>query len=200
MTGLIPVAKNSNSYYTAGVRRYFVPAADATALFIGDPVTLAGSADTSGKYQTVTRATLAAGNQLVGAVVAVQVVSDELKTTIANLDRTYRPASTAAYVWVADDPDQEFIIGEDEVGAALVAVDMGNLGILVAGGGGSTVYGRSSHVLDSSSFPAGTATGQFLLLGLVDRADFALGGDGQLFRVKINGAMHELVTPPTAQP
>lgn len=200
MSGLIPVRRGSNTPYVASVNRYFVPATDGTALYIGDPVALAGSADTAGKYPTVTKGTLTANNAWCGVVVGVLPVSPELQTS-APLTVPYRAASTAAYILVADDPDQEFIIGEDAVGAAIEANDLGNLGILVAGGGGSTVYGRSSAVLDSSSFDSGTATGQVILLGLVDRPDLVLGTGtttGAYFRVKINEAMHELATPSTS--
>lgn len=202
MTGFIPVKRNSNTVYTAGVSRYYVPSTDATALYLGDPVALAGSADALGKYPTVTLATLTANSQWLGVVVAVLPVSDELKTTTPNLDRIYRPASTAAYILVADDPDQEFIIGEDAAGAAIAAADVGNLGIAVTASA-NTSYGRSGIVLDSSSFVSGTATGQLKLLGLVDRADLILGTGttaGALFRVKINEAMHELATPATTEP
>jgi hypothetical protein len=202
MTGFIPVKRNSNTVYTAGVSRYFVPASDGTALYIGDPVSLAGSADTLGKYPTVTAATLAANNQWCGVVVAVLPVSDELKTTSPSLDRVYRPASTAAYVLVADDPDQEFMIGEDAVGAALAAADIGNLGIAITATA-NTTYGRSQIVLDSSTFVSGTATGQLKLLGMVDRPDLSLGSgttSSALWRVKINEAMHELATPATTEP
>ena len=198
MTGLIPVRRGSNTPYSGGVSRYFVSASDSTALFIGDPVAIEGTnTETQGHYPTVTKATLTANNQWVGSVVAVLPVTDENKTS-EPLRVAYRAASTAAYVLVADDPDQEFIIGEDEGGAAIVTGDLGNLGLVVAGSGGSTIYGTSSAVLDSSSFDSGTATGQVILLGMVDRADFSLGGDGQLFRVKINEAMHQLATPATS--
>lgn len=199
MTGLIPFRDAHGKPYNGAANRYYVSASDATALFIGDPVAISGTnTETAGKYRTVTKATLTANNAWAGVVVGVEPVSPETVTTAPNLEYKHRPASTAMYVLVADDPGLEFVIGEDEAGAAIVTGDLGNLGLVVAGSGGSTAYGTSSVVLDSSSFDAGTATGQVVLLGMVDRADFGLGGDGQLFRVKINEAMHQLATPGTS--
>jgi len=198
MTGLIPVKRGGNSPYSGGVSKYFVSASDSTALYIGDPVAIEGTnTETNGHYPSVVKGTLTANNQWVGSVVAVLPITDENKTS-EPLRVAYRAASTAAYVLVADDPDQEFIVGEDEGAAAIVTGDLGNLGLLVAGSGGSTIYGTSSAVLDSSSFDSGTATGQLILLGMQDRTDFALNGDGQMFRVRINEAMHQLATPGTS--
>lgn len=200
MSGLIPVQKGTNTPYFGSVHKYYVSASDSTALFVGDPVALSNTnADPTGKYPTVLKATLAASNQLIGSVVAVLPVDRAL--TGAPLEVTYRPASTAAYVLVADDPDQEFIIIEDADTTPITASALGNLGIAVAGGGGSTIYGTSSVALDSSSFASGTATGQYLLLGMVDRDDLdlhATSGSASWFRVKINEAMHGLATPPTS--
>ena len=198
MTGLIPVKSSTNRPYSGGVNRYFVSASDSTALYIGDPVAVLGTnTETAGKYPTVTKATLTADAAWVGAVVGFEPVSPELSTQDP-VEVTYRAASVAAYVLVADDPDQLYVIGEDETGAAIVTGDLGNLGLVVAGAGGSTIYGQSSAVLDSSSFDSGTANGQVQLIGLVDRADFGLGGDGQLFKVRINPAQHQLATTDTS--
>jgi hypothetical protein len=200
MTGFIPVKRGSNTPYSAGTNRYYVPSSDSTALYPGDPVSLAGSADALGNYPSVTKATYAAGNQWLGIVVAVLPVTDETKTTTP-LTVPYRAASTAAYVLVCDDPDQEYMIGEDGAGAVLVVGDVGNLGIAVAGTA-NTTYGRSGALLDSSSFPSGTATGQIKLLGKVNRPDLELGTgttSTALWRVKINEAMSELATPGTTE-
>ena len=112
MTGLIPV-RTGTGVITGRVRRYFVSSSDSTALFIGDPVAILGTnTETQGHYPTVTKATLTANSQWVGSVVGVLPVTDELKTSTP-LVVPYRAASTNAYVLVADDPDQEFEIGED---------------------------------------------------------------------------------------
>lgn len=202
MSGLIPVKRGSNTPYVGSVSVYYVPSSDGTAIYPGDPVSLAGSADALGNYASVTAGTLAANNQWVGVMVGVLPTKEEIKTTAPLTNVVYRAASTAAYILVADDPDQEFIAAEDAAGAALAVADVGNLGILVAGTADST-YGRSGKKLDSSSFPAGTATGQLKLLGKVNRPGMELGSgttSTAYWRVKINEAMHELATPGTTEP
>lgn len=202
MSGLIPVRDAAGKPWNGAATRYFVSGSDSTALFIGDPVAISNTnAETAGNYRTVTKATLSANNQWCGVVVGVEPISPETVTTAPNLDRKHRPASTAMYVWVADDPGLEFIAKEDADTTPITAGALGNLGIAVAGSGGSTAYGTSSVVLDSSSFDSGTATGQLLLLGKVDRPGndlYAVNSTAGWFRVKINEAMHQLATPPTS--
>jgi hypothetical protein len=191
MTGLIPFRDPHGNYRGSG-NWYFVPATDSTAIFIGDPVALAGSGDTEGHYATVAAATLAAGNAFLGPVVGVSVgESPPDVTTTPDLENKHRVASVATYVFVADDPDLEFLVGEDAGAAAIVAADIGNLGILIAGTG-ETAYGQSGDTLDSSSFDATTTDGQIQLLGVHNTPGNDLGSSGVLFRVKINGDQHQL--------
>jgi hypothetical protein len=195
--GFIPVKRGSNTPYNAAVNMYFVPSSDGTALYVGDPVALTTTADTLGQYLTVTRATVATNNKLVGVVTAVLPVTTQFKTATP-LQVPYRAASTNAYVLVSDDPDQEYIAYEDAAGAVLVATDFGNLGLAIAGSGSNT-YGRSGFMVDSSTFASGSATtDQWRLLGLVNRPDIALGAgttQGAIVRVKINPLMHQNETP-----
>lgn len=171
--GLRPV-RSGRSPSMGSVTRYHVPASDATALFVGDPVILAGSADSDG-VPTVTRATAAAAGRITGVVVGV-VPSPSLETQ-------YRPASTAAYVLVCDDPNQVYEIQEDADGGALAAADVGLNADLIAGSG-STVTGRSGFELDSST-KATTATLQLRILGFAQRADNEIGANAKVL-VRIN--------------
>ncbi len=151
--GLRPVKHLDGSPYTGAVNRYYVPASDGTALFIGDAVKSAGSADANG-VASVTRA--AAGDTLRGVIVGVEpVTADSL---------IYRAASTERYVYVADAPDLIFEIQDDSDGGALAATNVGqNADIIV--GSGSTVTGLSGMELDSSTASASTA--QLRILGFV---------------------------------
>lgn len=202
MSGLIPVRDAAGKPYNGACTRYFVSDQDSTALFIGDPVTISNTnAETAGNYRTVTKATLSANNLWCGVVVGVEPVSPETVNTAPSLQNKHRPASTSMYVLVADDPGLEFIVKEDADTTPIAASALGNLGIAAAGAGGNTAYGRSSVVLDSSSFASGTATGQLILLGKVNSADNDLYGVSSAagwFKVKINEAMHLLSTPPTS--
>ena len=167
--GLRPVRYASGAPYKGAANTYFVPAADSTALFIGDPVIVAGSADANG-VPTATRATAAGGALWTGVVVGI--INTPTVTT------TYRPASTACYILVADDPNLLFEVQEDAVGGALAAADVGLNADLIAGTG-STVTGKSAFQLDTST-KAVTATLQMRIEGFVQRADNEIGANAKV--------------------
>lgn len=173
-SGMLPVRYASGAPYNGAANRYHVPASDGTALFVGDPVIIAGGADADG-VPTVTRATAASAGRITGVVVGV--------VNTPSLETRYRPASTAAYVLVADDPNLLFEIQEDSVGGALAAADIGLNADLVAGTG-STVTGMSGFMLDTST-KATTATLQLRIEGLVQRADNEVGTNAKVL-VRIN--------------
>lgn len=173
-TGFRPVKYRSGAPYNGAANMYFVPASDGTALYINDPVVIAGSADANG-VATVTRATAAGGNVITGTVVGI-VPSPTITTK-------YRPASTAAYVLVADDPNLLFECQEDAVGGALAAADVGLNADMIAGSG-STVTGLSGFQLDTST-KATTATLQWRIEGFVPRVDNEIGANAKVL-VRIN--------------
>jgi len=173
--GLRPVRHRSGAPYNGAATRYFVPASDSTALYIGDPVIIAGSSDADG-VATVTRATAAGGAFLLGPVVSVE---SETRDSL-----TYRAASTARYVWVADDPDLQFEIQEDGVGGALAVTSVGQNVDLVAGTG-STVTGLSGFQADSST-AATTNTLQLRIMGFSRRIDNEVGNANAKMLVSIN--------------
>lgn len=173
-TGLRPVRHKSGAPYSGAVNTYFVPASDGTALYIGDPVIIAGSGDADG-VSTVTIATAAGAGRVTGVVVGF-VPSPTFTTK-------YRPASTAAYVLVADDLDLVFEVQEDAVGGALAVTDIGLNADLIAGSG-STVTGLSAWQLDTST-KATTATLQLRIVGFVQRANNEVGANAKVL-VRIN--------------
>lgn len=158
--GLRPVRHRNGAPYNGAARKYYVPASDGTALYLGDPVIVNGSADADGVPGCI-RATAAGGNYITGVVVGVM-----LETQASTI---YRAASTARYVLVADDPDLLFEIQEDAVGGALAAADIGLNADLVAGTG-STYTGQSGFQLDTST-KATTNTLQLRILEVTQRAD-----------------------------
>ena len=174
--GLKPVRRTHGAPANFNAREYFVPSTDATALFIGDPVIMAGSADATLTAATVTRATAAGGNRVTGVVVGFRP-SDSI---VAN---GYRLASTAAYVLVSDDPDQLYEIQDDSVGGALAAADIGLNADLIAGTGNAATK-RSGFMLDTST-KATTATLQCRIMGLQDRADVEVGANAKVL-VRLN--------------
>lgn len=159
--GLKPVRYVSGAPYNGAVNRYYVPASDNTAIFIGDAVSLAGSADADGVPSVQQTA---AGGTIKGVVVGVEFVDRD--------STTYREASTERYLQVADDPDLLFLAQEDSVGGDLAAANVGN-NVDLAVGSGNTTTGLSGVELDSSS--AGTGTAQVRLERLWNAEDNEIG-------------------------
>lgn len=174
--GLKPVRRSHVSGYGPSVREYYVPASDATALFIGDPVILSGSADATLTDPAITIATAAGGNRVTGVVVGFR----PSPLIEAN---GYRPASTEAYVLVSDDPFALYEIQDDSVGGALAAADIGLNADLIAAAG-NTFTKRSGWMLDTST-KATTATLQLRIVGLQDRADVEVGANAKVL-VRLN--------------
>lgn len=167
--GLKPVKHLNGSPWNGQANVYYIPATDSTAVFKGDAVKSAGAADASGKYPTVAQA--AAGNAVRGVVIGFGEFPHQMINP-SNPDRTHRPASTAMYVLVIDDPSVIFEVQEDSDGAALAAINVGQSIDLVVGSG-NTVTGKSGIELDSSSAAATACTCK--LLRAVNRDDNALG-------------------------
>lgn len=174
-TGLTPVRNANGSPYVAQLSTYYVPSSDSTALFIGDPVIIAGDADAIG-VPTATRATAGATNRITGVVCGF-VPSP---TIVAN---GYRLASTAEYILVETGPDVVYEIQEDAVGGALAATNVGQNIDLVAGSG-STYTKRSGWQADSSTAGTG-ATLQCRILRFVNRPDNEIGANAKIL-VRIN--------------
>lgn len=168
--GFKPVKHLMGAPWNGKVNTYYVPATDSTAMFKGDAVKSGGSADASGKFPTVTQA--AAGDAIRGVVVGFGD-NPYVMTHPDTPNRDYRPASTAMYVFVVDDPFVVFEIQEDSVGDALAVTAVG-LSTNIVVGSGSTSTGKSAMELDSSDTGTDT-TGQCKILRVVDREDNALG-------------------------
>jgi len=184
--GLRPVGIGSASGYTGKITPYYVPSSYGTALYIGDPVVGTGTSNTAaagagkqfpaGSLIEINKATAGAGSRVRGSIVGFEV-------SASNLDKAYNPASTARVVYVADDPEQVFEIQADS-GAVVAAVDIGVNADLIYTHAGDTATGLSGAELDTSDMSV-AATGQLTILGLVSRADNALGTNAKLL-VKIN--------------
>jgi hypothetical protein len=175
--GAIPV---NMPYGNVRCRRYTVAVANATDIFIGDPVLLINTG-------TVIRATGGAGNYLCGFVLGC------FDTTGAPLG--YLPTITAGYVLVADDPEQQFILQEDGVTTPLALEDVGE-GVDLIIGTGSTFRNRSGTMIDSNTVGTGVTT-QLRILAKQERVNNDLGAYCKWI-VKIN--CHQLQCGVVGQP
>ena len=176
--GLKPLRERGGQPYSGACNTYYVPSTDATALFIGDPVILAGSSGNAQagpeSYPTVTRATAGATNRISGVVVGFQ-------PTPALTPYGYRPASTAMNVLIADDPGLEFVIQVDSSGIADTQI---GLNANLTAGSGSTATKKSGFILDGTT-PDPDATYQLRILGLEPQINNEFGAYADVL-VRIN--------------
>lgn len=167
-TGLTPRRYRNGSPWMGAARHYFVPATDANAMFIGDPVVIVAGSDAPNGFASVTLATPGASNRITGVVVGFRP-----GTPFAF--NASKPANTAGYVIVADDPDLLFEVQESAVtdAAALTAAAMGKNVNLLAGTGNS-VRGSGFQIDSTSSGTA--ATGQLRIVESQRRVDNTMIG------------------------
>ena len=162
--GFRPVFRDGSPYNGATQRCVFA-AADATAAFIGDAVTLDGSS--SEGYAGVSQA--AAGEPVLGVVTAFEANPD-------GLSDQYRKALTKRFCQVTPAEGTYFEVQSDDDTTVLAEAQVGlNANYVV--GSGSTAYGVSAMELDSDGAST-TSTLDLQIVGLVDRADNLLAGTG----------------------
>lgn len=186
--GLKPVKHLDGSPWNGKYNIYSISANDATATFVGDLVTMDGTADATGLYPGV-KQTTADDDTIVGVAIGFGTTPD----LIANPDSLatrYRPASVLRYVAVVDDPTVIFEIQEDSAGGAIAITAVGNNADVVVGSG-STTTGTSAMELDSSD--VGTTAGDLRIMRVVNRPDNALGTNCK-WEVMINTHIYKTTT------
>lgn len=150
-----------------GCHLYSVAATYGTAMFIGDPVVQTGSGN------QVVVATVGSTNALCGAIVGIFDSNQVPGIQASTGERlNYKPASTAAYVLVADHPQQVFIIQTDS--GVYSNADCG-ANCSMASAAGSTVSGQSGWVIAAGTAASAGTTEQLRLIREVVRADNASG-------------------------
>lgn len=149
--GLWPVRDTTGRVWTGASNIYYVASTLGTGVFLGDPLIPTGTSDANG-IPGVTLATAGATNYLIGPMVGIVSAGEPLVSVTRDMP-IYRPASTAQYILVADDPNLLFKGQEDGDGGVMSVNDsMTNVDLI--SGTGSTVTGYSGWLLDSST--AGT--------------------------------------------
>ncbi len=150
-----------------GCHIYAVAATYGTAMFIGDPVVQTGSGN------QVVVATAASTNAMCGAIVGIFDTNKVPGIQASTGERlNYKPASTGAYVLVADHPRQTFI-AQTDTGTYTSADCGGNCSM--ASAAGSTISGQSGWVIAAGTASSTGTTEQLRLIRQVDRIDNADG-------------------------
>lgn len=171
--GLRPVKYLNGADWDGRGNVYSVAASNGTILSPGDPVTLTGTADATGKYPQIARAT--PGSGLIGVIMGIGLNPNGPFVNPNDLTAMQKPASAAPvyYALVCDSPDVIFEIQEDSDGGALAITDVGlNCNVIFADPPAGVVV--SAVQLDSSS-KASTSTLDCKLLRVADYIDNALG-------------------------
>lgn len=170
--GLSPVKYAWGSPYDGACRAYYVPSGYATALYIGDPVLITGTSNTTtirgfapGVLPAINKAAAASG-QITGVIVGFLPLDGQTSNV-------YGAASTDRIALVADDPNLLFAI-QDDASGTLAATDVGLNAQLIFTHSGSNFTGRSGVELDATT-PATTSTFQLTIISLLDRPDNELG-------------------------
>jgi len=177
--GLQPVSNAYGGAYTGGARVYTTASGDATAIFIGDPVKLAGTAQIVNGQTYTDVAQAATTNVVVGVVIGVLA---DVATSLP-----YRAASTVRRLLVVDDPNALFEIQEVSGGTALTAAAIGlNTPFVV--GSGSTVTGYSGVELNNAGEDT-TNTLDLKIIGLSPRENNAVGENAK-WLVRLNNHIY----------
>jgi|SRR6478736_2045018 len=181
--GLIPRKELSSAVYNGGLMTFSTAAGNATAIFVGDLVTLAGTSQIINGvvYSDVVQG--ATGNIFTGVVVAaIPVTRDSLP---------YRAASTQRLLVVNIDPNTEYEIRQTAGGTPLSANDVGLNANVSTATAGNTGYGWSGMALDNTT-EATTNTLDLKITGMSSRPDNEVGtaagtgSDSSTFFVRIN--------------
>lgn len=173
--GFRPVKSIGGEPFEGGFNMYFIPASDGTAVYKGDMVKLAGDADSTTGVPTVARASTT-DVPLLGVVVGFAPDPTNL-----NIGGTYRAASTARYVYVADNPETLF----EAQGSASVTTTMLGNNASIDNGTGSTTTGFSSQAVDVATVATTAALG-LKIVAFKPSPDNEFPGTADKVFVKIN--------------
>lgn len=188
--GLLPVGFPYGGYR----RNMYRLTTSAVAVYIGQPM------DMDGNGQVATASVSTANTFLIGPVVGFARDSNGkmgLPDGMLNLTvGSYLPALTNAYVMIADDPAQEFIIQEASSGTALTTANIGAQAHFGYGStSGSTVTGYSGAQINPIVCGATNgSSGALTLIGLSDQmnSDGSYNSLGEYAKWRVRISNHRL--------
>lgn len=164
--GLMPIA---TPFCGIGTNKYRVQPG-TTKLFIGDPAekNAAGTVEIGGT---------GANEAILGPF--LEFFDDE------GVAQNFYPggSETGWTCVIADDPNQQFMIAEDD-GTGIIT-DIGGGANLISGTG-DEVTGMSKYLMDSTSMGATAGTEQLIVIDFVDRLDNNIGDTNAQWHVRIN--------------
>lgn len=146
--GFRPTRYKNGAAYTGGGRQYYVPAAYASNIFIGDPVQITGNSNTTefgglqpGGFSIAALGIAGPSNFWVGICTGIIPVTRDSKI--------YHLAGVEGNIIVEDDPNVVFSVQDDGFTTlGTTAVGLNACGIA---GAGNTASGRSGWALDAGT-------------------------------------------------
>jgi hypothetical protein len=184
------VDKITGGAHTAKTQLCWVGSGDSNAIFLGDLVTINNSAThgndaiTGNNALEVKRSVIGdTGNAIVGVVVGINPIQG-VAIGSENLNRVYRPASTAMYLNVCIDPDAIYEVMSD---GTVAITDMGKYATITSGSGsnGSTTTGMSGMTLGESTIGTTRSAGQMYVMGVEPAVDNAINALNTIVRVRL---------------
>lgn len=174
--GFLPYRHIDGSVWNGSGNIYYVPSSYATALYIGDPVDIkSGSNDAVGGIPSVVVGVT--GSPLVGVVMGIVTGGKPNSTSQVTVTRDlpiYKPASTASYILVCDDPNVLYLIQDDASAQATAPINWAGKNANFVSGSGSNTTGYSGYQLQASSV-ALTSTLDLKIMRALDQEDNAIG-------------------------
>lgn len=193
INGFRPVKTLSGAPYSGKANLYFLAAANADVVMVGDAVKIAGDARGASGAPTVARC--GATDIPVGVVVGILFsgVGNEVTNVppVSDLNTpVYRRTLTDRYVLVADDPllVYEVQYAGTSVAAATITANVGLNGQFTTTAG-STVSGSSGMQLDSTGL-ATTSTLPLKIVGFPARPDNVPGDTYFSYYVTLNSSLY----------
>lgn len=169
--GLIPYRYTWGGVYNGAANIYYVPSSYATALYIGDPVDIkSGSNDTNGLPSVILAAV---GSPILGVMVGIVDAGQPVIAVTRDL-AVYRPASTAQYILVADDPNLLHMVQDDASTQATAPNLWAGKNANLVSGTGSTTTGFSGWQMAASTV-ATTNTLDAKIVMPLQQADNTIG-------------------------
>lgn len=179
-----PFGLRMNRQYSGSdpkINPYYIPSASvSTNLYVGDPVVITGTANTTyslngkainpGSLPTITKATAGSSNASTGVIVGFEFLPSNLYGTGCNY---YQQGNGDMIAYVADDYNEVFEIQDDGV-VTLTASAVGSNANLIYTNTGSTFSALSGAQLSSASV-ATTNTLQLQILGVKDIVNNIVG-------------------------
>jgi hypothetical protein len=184
-SGLFPIRRLDGAKWADNLRPYRIPAAQGSAVFVGDPVLkLAASALNADGVPAAALATAGVGNRITGVccgflgacAAGAGVANASMFGFSGQPGNVYRPAATALdyYALVNDDPEAEYVVMSNDNGGIPTAAAVVGKNVNLVAGAGSIYTGWSGWVFDPSTAGVG-ATLQFRITGVLGEPDNTVG-------------------------